>query len=450
MSLARGLIRALPILILAGGFTSATGAPASSGDVKSVACRNARVARLEFEGVLGYLADQNYCEFPDSEIPVDALRLLEKAGALNVATAKVLGRSVDETFRVPVGMKLSADPLGSLVSEARGGGVVLNVLPEWSFSEFSSKIYVHEIVHTLAFNDGPTFEALRGLRDHPFLVEALPDLITAAVHGSAKMELGEADLPPSLRFIRDENPSHSLDAPFGRYYKLASFDEVIERCKTFARAAASPLANRICDGYASGKVAELERIRTFSRNYSIVAAAYTTPALATPFEADHCRVETENGLVFLENCDPHQFAYPLVSFFTRLEAETGRSVVAEFIAKIREGASGTAEFECRFAGGTLGFGGVPATVELRPLLGAFVGLRESFVSSDRAAFDRAWKEHGFGKLVDLDRLYRNESLSGAAQRAVMAKNAFFSDLKGCSDVYRFDSEACQVTCEKRR
>lgn len=413
------------------------------------ACVKAHIVRLSFKNLPKYPSDANFCETPVKDLPNDARALIEKIGELNDRVAEVFGLTAAEAFPMDVGITLTADFRGSINSKDRTDGVVLSVLPDWGFRDFSPKVYAHEIVHTLTFNAGPVADALVGLQTHPFLIEALPDLVSAAVHRSPKMEMGESGLPECLKSVRDESPIRSLDEPFRRYYPLAMTDDVIECCATLDSDGLSPFAKSLCNTYSWNRPSVVARTEAFIRENEIQAPLTDAAHLKTAFEASDCRIVTKTGLVFLDNCDSHQFGYPLVSFFFRLRELTGKLLVAAFFEKIREMADGTAVYECGYANGTETLGGTKAHVAIRPLLGAFSALRESLVPAERAAFDRAWNEHAFGKLVDLDRIYRSEMLDGLAQLAVRQKNRFYADLKDCESPYKYDLEACRIACEKK-
>lgn len=415
------------------------------------ACLRSHVTRLEFEGLPKYSSTTNYCDVPVKDLPRDALAVIEKAGELNAKVAALLGQKPEETYVMDVSITISGDVKGSLGSEAKGGKVVLSALPDWTFQDFSSTVYAHEIIHTLTFNAGPTSEALLGLQDHPFLTEGLADLISTAIHDVPKIVLGEAALPKCIREIRNETPIRTLAEPFGRFHTLASANELVRCCATLDLEKVAPFARGICNQFTWGQSTSLATVETFIQENGLSATPYDEAHLAAAFEAKDCRVETKTGLVYLDNCDPHQFGYPLVSFFFRLKELTGSFHVTEFFEKIREGSRSTAVYECGYSAPTVTpkLGGAKAYVALRPLLGPFLALRESLNSADRSAFDRVWKEHHFGKLVDLDRIYRNETLSGVAQIVVKAKNLLYRDLEGCENPYKFDPATCSVACEKK-
>jgi len=414
--------------------------------IRNEACAKSRLTKVDFKDLSKFPAGVNYCEVPLAKLPADVRALIEKAGALNAKIAAFLGQDLDETFGMDVEITVSADARGTLASEAAAGQVLLSGLPDWTIADFSPKIYVHEIIHALTFNAGPTADALVGLQDHPLLVEALPDLIASALQGSPGMELGEANLPDCLRILRDETPVQSFDAPFLRFFSVGSTDTIIQCCATLDLAKVPPFAKQICKAYTGARSAQIAKIETFVKSNRIAAVPIDAEHLRKTFAAEDCRLRTSTGLVYLDNCDTHQFAYPLVSFFFRLRELTGKSWVAAFFAKIREGVESTAVYECGF---TAEADGAKAYIGLRPLLGPFMALRESMNAADQAAFDDAWKEHDFAKMIDLDRIFRNEALAGLAQIAVKERNPLYRKEHACGNVYDFDPVACGVTCEKK-
>lgn len=415
------------------------------------ACVRAHLDRITFEAIPKYSPYQNYCELPLNKLPKDVRAMVEKVEEMNAKVAAVLGQSVTETFPMNVGITISADFRGSLVSEASGGGVFLTALPDWTYGDFSSKIYVHEIIHTLTFNEGPTAQALLGLQDHPLLIEGFPDLVSAVVHESPKMELGEKRLPDCIRFIRDSTPIRTFDEPFAHFTTIGNADEIVQCCATLNLKKEAPFTKALCNFYTNGQADRLKDVADFVQKKEITTTPYDDAHRNAPFEAEECKIRTATGLVFMDNCDLHQFAYPLVSFFFRLQALTGKSYVTEFFGKIREGAARAAVYECGFTGPkvTENLGGAKSYVSLRPVLAPFIALRESLDSRAQAAFDQAWKEHGFGKMVDLDRLYRKEALPGIAFMAVKSRNALYRDMYFCRDAYRFDAVDCAIRCDKR-
>ncbi len=435
----------------ASGITRMSGLETFLAGKLNEACLKSHITSLTFEALPKYASDTNFCEIPVASVPKDALALIEKVGELNGKVAALLGQDAVATFAMDVEITVTADAKGSLMSEAQGGRVYLSTLPDWTFQDFSSEIYAHEIIHTLTFNRGPTSEALLGLQDHPFLIEALPDLVSATIHDSPRMELGEKTLPECIRIIRNGTPTRSLDEPFSSFYTLSSADQIVKCCATLDLNQVPDFAKALCNQFTWTRADRLASVQNFVKANGISAVPYDDAHLTTAFEAEDCRITTNTGLTYLDNCDTHQFAVPLVSFFFRLKELTGKSWVTAFFGKIREGSLAAAVYECGYTSlaVTPNIGGAKAYVALRPLLGAFMALRESLSAGDQAAFDRAWKEHDFGKMMDLDRIYRGETLSGVAQLAVKAKNTLYRDLKGCDNPYQFDPAVCSVACEKK-
>ncbi len=422
--------------------------PLLSGKVNEV-CTLAQISGVTFDGIRKFQSYVNFCELPVSAMPLDVRTLVEKAGAIHAKVAQLLGQDLATTFRLPIEIFVNADARGSMGTRATGGGIELSALPDWSVADFPSEIYAHELMHILTFNPGPTASALLGLQEHPFLIEALPDLISATIHDAPKLSAGEKSLPACLINVRDGTPVRSLGQSFRRYYPLESYDTVNDCCATLNLALESPFAQSICQRYQFAKPAKLESTEIFIKNNALVTTPYSEANLSAPFDASQCRVTTRTGLVFLDNCSTHSFGVPLVSFFFRLKELIGTQQVTAFFSKVRDYGVRTSIYECGFTKGTAEKGGVKAYVALRPLLAPLMAYRTSLTSADQAHFDRAWQEHEFGKLIDLDRLYRNEALAGAAQVAVKSKNSIFRDDFSCENPYDFDPAACGVTCTQK-
>lgn len=412
------------------------------------ACVRAHLTGIEFQDIERFRPRVNYCELKTAELPQDVVALIEKIADLNKKVAALLGLPADEVFALDLQVVIRGNFLGSINSEAEDGRVLLSALPDWKYSDFPSEIYTHEVIHTLVFNDGVIADALLGVQDHPFLAEALPDLISMTLHRSPKIVAGEGDLPACLREVRDIRNSRGLNEPFRKFYTLASFDKVLGCCDTLDLEKGSPLAKVICSEYAWKKPGKLAAAEAFIPENEVETTPYDEPHLSAPFEAENCRVKTKTGLAFLDNCDKHQFTYPLVSFFFRLHELTGKSQVSAYFSKIREGSEEPAIYQCGYRRGTPTLGGTKAYVALRPLLRSFMALRESLSPADRGAFDLAWREQGLEKMVDLDRIYRTETLGGVAFFAVKAKNPVYRDANQCDNPYRFDPVACGVECKR--
>ncbi len=433
----------------------------------SEVCKKAYLSRLEFRDVAHPTLKNhvNYCDAGLHSIPAEALAVIERIGELHGKIAAALGWPVAEVFQHGIEVQLSAFVpagkilLGSVSSEAgslqwnngeSGIGVMLQILPNWEVADFADSIYAHEVIHLLAYSPGPVGDALSGLHDHPFLMESLPDLISAVVLDVPKFRLGERELPASLRDLRDGTPVQSLNAPFGDFYNLREMDQLAGACAKLNFANESEFTRVFCRSMVEGKPTAMADIETFTLNNRLERKNYDEESLLEPFAAADCRVVTRTGLVYFDNCDTHRFGGPLISFFFRLKELTGQHRLAALMAELRAGADRTAVYECGFSRGTATLGGAKAEVKIRPILGAFIALRESLDAAQQSAFDRAWREHGMDKMVDLDRLYRAEALAGFAQLFVKSRNTYYSREHGCGDVYNLDSYRCAVTCEKKR
>lgn len=418
------------------------------GKVNEV-CTLAHVSNLTFEGIRKVRSYINFCEVPVSEMPMEARAIVEKAGALHLKVAQLLGQDLAATFPRPISINVNSDARGSVGAVASGGGIDLAALPDWTFADFPSEIYTHELFHILTFSVGATSEALLGLQEHPFLIEALPDLISATIHDSPKLMAGEKALPACLRAVRDGTPVRSLGQAFQKFYPLTGFDSANECCATLDLAKESPFARSVCREYGFTKPAQVENTEIFIANNDLETTPHSAANLAAAFDPTQCRVRTRTGLIYLDNCSTHAFGTPLVSFFFRLKELMGTQQVTAFFGKVRDYGIRASIFECGFTKGTPKTGGVKSFVALRPLLAPLMAYRNSLSSGGQAHFDQAWKEHDFGKLVDLDRMYRNESLAGIAQVAVKSKNPLFRDDFECQSPYNFDPATCSVACTQK-
>lgn len=413
--------------------------------IRNTLCEKAILDRVEFSGVEGIENFVNFCEAEPKAIPAEVSSVIKKIGELNARVADVLSVKKELLFPMSMNVFFKASANGALAgSQVTGEGVTLTVLPTWKYADFSTMQYAHEIAHVLNFNPGPFADTVLGLEGHPYLVEALPDLISAVVHDSPKITILDPDLPDCLRDFRDGTPNQSLSVPFGHFYPLGSMDEVIACCGSAK--ALSPYAERLCRGYVASRPRSIAKINTLKETQDLKFLDYTPMNLAAPFEAGNCVVKTPSGLTFLDNCDTHQFGQSLVSFFFRLKELTGRTQFLPFMNVMKTLAPKTARYECGYVAGSPTLGGAKATVRIRPLLGVFSGLRESLNAADQKQFDLAWAEHAMGKLIDLDRLYRNETFSGLAQARVGARNELYTPMFGCENLYGFDPVRCQVSC----
>lgn len=417
------------------------------GPVLNSLCKAAILERVEFFGVDGIENYVNFCEVEPTLVPEDVSSVIQKMGELNSRVASVLGVRKELLFSMGVSVSFRASESGAL-GESQGNreGVALAVLPTWKFAHFSSMLYTHEVIHVLNFNPGPFADMMVGLEDHPYLFEALPDLISAVVHRSPKITIADPDLPECLRDFRDGTPIQSLGAPFSHFYPLGSVDGVIACCES-SKALGSQ-AKEICRTYKEVRPKSLAEIRFLRENQHLEFREHTPKELAEPFRAIHCVVKTPSGLSLLDNCDSHQFSQSLISFFFRLKELTGRWQLLPFMKQIKAQAPRAASYLCGYPTGNKAFGGTRAKVRIRPLLGAFIALRESLPGAAQSQFDLAWSEHEMDKFVDLDRLYRLDTFSGLAQVRVGAQNPAFRKQNGCDNLYNFDPKHCGVVCER--
>lgn len=414
-------------------------------------CRNARLTAVEFVLVDTVAKNRNYCALPSGELPIDVRGAIEKIGEIHAKIADAVGIPEEELFGPGYRVTFRGFDGGSLASQSDAQGVTLTVLPDWTLADFPSMVYAHEIIHTLAFNPGPIQALENGIQDHPLIFEALPDLISAFVHDSPVIRLGETRLDPALRDYRDATPPRSFDESFRTYYRYANVDSLTRRCRELDLKKENALVDRLCRAAEEALRGGLADWAAKSEERGVKAPPLDTQALEAPFRASECLSKTRSGLLLPDRCDGHQFSFPLVSFFFRLKELTGRHLLREFIAALRASEKAAPTYVCRYAKGTETLGGVPAELKVRSILGAFLDLREGLTASERPLFDRAWNESGFSRFVDLDRLYRIELFPLQARLAAAAKNPEFAKANGCSrdDLYRLDPNRCAVKCERR-
>ncbi len=436
--------------------TQKSSAPA---DAINPLCARAFLGRLQFQDidhpVLRNRVD--YCRGPLGTLPSDARRLIEAIGEVHRKVSLALELSPAEVFAVPIKVLIRGKSDGSMKSKAgplnwgpsdESFGVALDSLPNWDFSDFASSVYAHEVAHLLSFSAGPVGEALRGLQEHPFLIEAFPDLVSAVAHDTPKFLLGERDLPACLRDFRDGTPVQSLDRPFGDFYVLAQNDKMAACCAGLDLRGESELAQSLCENAIQRRGEKIATLEAFTSNKRLDHKPFSPESLAEPFSAGNCRVRTATGLVYFDACDTHRFGKTLMSFFFRLKELTGKHQLGLFVSKLRTLASTASLYRCGFSEARKG--SIDAKIEIRSALGGFRSLRGSLNLADQARFDQAWKEHAMEKFEELDRLYQKEALPGFAQIVAKFRNPDYSREHACGDVYEFDSKACRVSCVQVR
>ncbi|MBC7386057.1 MAG: hypothetical protein H7301_07855 [Cryobacterium sp.] len=415
--------------------------------VENELCKKASVSRIQADGVSGFDSGKNYCAEPSKNLPMNVLGLLKKVEGIHLKIASLLGSTLEQTFVRPVEIRIEAYSSGSMASYASDEGIHLTVLPSWQLSDFASMVYAHEIMHYLSLNPGSFSRTIRGLDHHPFFFEALPDLISTAIFDSPQMKVGERELPTCLRIQRDESPIKSLKAPFQNYYAFAGSDSVLNCCAKLRPSDFGDLAAKVCRETKDDRSEANRARRSAEAEKTFQASAYTDANLQTSFSPTQCRKGYLGGVTTLENCDFHQFAHPLVSFFFRLKKLTGRPLVSSFLKAVRDRSETSVVFDCGYVRGTRDSGDERAQVALRPLLPSFVALRESLGPLDQKSFDQAWKEHGMERFVDLDHLFRTETEEWEKRFAVQANNSLYNSRFHCENSANFAQEACRVSCQ---
>lgn len=391
----------------------------------------------------------NYCEDAAQKIPADVQRLIGKVSEIHRKIATLLGEIPSALFQTKVNLVIRANPLGSSQSGGNRSVVLIGTDSKWKVDTFPSALYAHELMHFLTENPGPYQYRLRGLRDHPFVLEAFPDLISTTVMGSPKIMLSELYFPRCLRELRNESPVHSLNAPYSWYSYLASSEKAVACCQSLSLAKEPNPVRIYCESIQAEKVKKQSEKSDFLKNDGVRALVLTSANRTKPFEATDCLAETRTGLVYLNHCDVHQFGYPLVSFFFRLKERIGKSLVPAFFTGLRKSENEVKSFECNYVA-RFYQSAVPALLELRSLAGAFHFVRASLKPTERLIYDDVWKEHGMDRLIEIDRLFISEALPGLAQVAVNEKNASYSQNQGCDDVLHMDLKFCRTSCRSLR
>lgn len=412
-------------------------------------CEKAFLGRVEFIGVQGKLSSHNYCQDAPDSVPLDVQRLVIQVAALHVKISAVLGEKPSALFSQKVDLVIRSNRLGSSESGGTASVVLIGTYPEWKLEDFPSTLYAHELMHFLAEIPGPYQNLLHGLKDHPFVLEAFPDLVSTSVQNTPKVTLAEANFPKCLRELRDETPVHSLIKPFSQYSYLAGSEKGIACCQSFTSFDLTAPVRAYCEAIRMEKEKKQSEKAGFLKTEGLRALALNDTNRAKNFQAKDCRAETRTGLVYFNHCDVHQFGYPLVSFFFRLQERTGKSQVSAFFRALRKSENELKTYECNYVA-RFYRSAVPARVALRPLVGAFRSLRASLKPADQVIYDGIWKEHGFDRFLDLDRLFTSEALPGLAQLAVNAENIVYSEKQGCDDVLNSNPKFCRVACQALR
>lgn len=420
------------------------GIPSAPNDL----CARAHLTAVEFRSVTTVDTNSNYCAIPVEKLPNDVRGAIEKIGELNEKIADALGISAVELFGDGHRVVFDGFKGGSISSESDVRGVTLTVLPDWTLEDFPSSVYAHEVIHVLAFGRGPLAKLESGIQDHPLIFEAFPDLVSAVTNDIPGVRLGESKLNPLLRDYRNAAPPRSFDEKFRVFYRFGNVDSLVDRCRKLDLKKEAAIGSFICGKAENGLKTGPTDWQAILDSRGGAALPFTEENLEKPFTAERCLSRSRSGFARLDNCDNHQFAFPLVSLFFRLKELTGKHQLRAFVSALRKIEEKAPTQDCRYEKGTKALGGKHFEVRVRSILGAFLEFRESLADGEKAAFDRAWNESGFAKFVDLDRLYRLELFSIQAQIAAAENNPLFAKNYGClkESLDRLDPVRCRVVC----
>lgn len=406
-------------------------------------CQENGLSKVTFRNILAVLPNQDYCEIPDADLPPPVANLLARMGAVHRQIAEVLGQSFEQTVGLGIQVEFRDDPSGVMGSYASGQGLTMTAFPDWSLNDFSSMVYAHELIHVLTFNRSALSQALTGLLEHPYLVEAFPDLVAATVHDTAILTVEDDGLAQCLKDFRDQRPTKSLAMRFGHFYNFASLDTMHACCSSVPLADRSARTKKVCSGVIPSSkdffYAEMERNgMAFKRP--------TDADLEAPFEAKNCEVNLR-GYDTMEGCDTHQYGHPLTSFFFALKEKLGRQVLTEFMSVLRSQASNVSRYSCEY---TYAAPNAASQVQMRTrgLVQAFVDLRESLDAQGQAAFDQVWQAHEMGRLFEIDAIYLQKAVRFEGLKTLASENMIYAMDHGCASMAGIARSECHVTCTK--
>jgi hypothetical protein len=408
-------------------------------------CVEVGVSRLVLQGDETW---EIYCDERRPEaLPSDVRRLLAEVGSIHRAVARLLDAPFEAVFQAPVPIVLIERPLGSSQSRAGREGVELGVWPGEERTSFSASVYAHELMHFLAENPGSYREKFRGLERHPLLEEALPDWISSVVTARTPSLLAETGLPGCLREYRPvprkSVASFSFHSAFSHFSFLAEMERISGCC---SRVEENAFSKKYCESVKREEEAIRESFESQRLSGRIQAQALDDRSQREPFQAEDCRVEAGNGLVFFSRCGIRELGLPFSSFFRRLSSEGHLAEEAPLKTFLRAlGAKSAQRYSCRYSASE---SAAAVEVVMKALEPAWVTWRTELGSNLRLGrvFDRLWEEHGLGQAVELDRLFMREALPGLAQSAVILGNQEYARINACDSLDSVGRRACAVEC----
>lgn len=404
-------------------------------------CKTNGLSSVKFKGLTNFTTNQDYCQLADGSVPANVVELLNRIGGIHRQMAQVLGQTWEQTVGLGIQISFESNAQGVLGSFATENGLTMTAYPDWTVQDFSSMVYAHELVHVLTFNQGELAKTLEGLQEHPYLVEALPDLISATIHGTPKMKINDPGLASCIMDFRDETPVKSLGMEFGHFYMFGSFDDMYACCQSVPTAQQSARTKGIC-----GSMDPAIRARTYEQMAAAgIQIHKPTPAdLAAPFEAKKCEVNIK-GYDTMEGCDTHQYGHPLTSFFFTLQEKLGRSFTTEFLKTLKSQVANKTSYRCVFSNALPGETS-SAQVSVRGVLQALVALRDSFSGAEQTLFDEAWASHDMGRIFELDSIYLEKSYRFEGMKNLVMANILYAWSNGCGSMSGFGTAQCDVKC----
>ena len=409
-------------------------------------CAEAKLQSLFFLNVNLVQTKKDLCLMPSEQIPAPARTFIKNFSGTTHKIAGVLGASPQQVWGKGISVIVQGSASGAVDSVAVNHvGIVLGVFADWKEHEYAERIYAHEITHFLSFEKNPLGRAMRTLNDHPFLIEALPDVVAALVSGNPVIASDEDELPECLS-KRDGTPLKTLDAPFEQFLFTAAPNGVAACCASIKPEQRTARTNALCANSIPSETPQevFDRFAQMSRKPITLDLA----GVNTAFDPDKCRVAVGRAET-LGFCEIHNYGPFLVSFFLSLQQALGRNPFPEFIQAMLASQTSLGTYECGFPK-TAGDGHLKTLkLKIQALMPAFVQLRKRLNASEQGAFDRVWEIHRFEKLKRLDELYiSTASYWGSAD--TLSKLNLDHDIDfHCTDIEEPLNEAqCKVTCRK--
>jgi hypothetical protein len=405
-------------------------------------CLEKGIASFEFSGLTRVPLSGDLCKTSGAQLSSEVREVLETIGKLHRQVAEVLGTSFSQTYSPGITIAFRGSSAGWMESYAlkNGEGLEMRVPLDWTLgAEFPSRVYVHELVHVLAYRNRGLGASLVGLVDHPLITEGLMDLVAMEVHDDPVMTFGGKELPSCLRVNRDASRTRSLEGRFGDFYTFASGDRVRACCASLGEQELGAQARAICDrANESSPVHYYAGMKALGADLNAVSAK----DLDAPFRFEACHFNIR-GWGVLQGCGSHVFAEPLVSFFRGLKQEFGRSFVRNWLQALRRESERLITVSCRYRGDQ---SGAKASLVQRGVLPSLMSLKQGMGPLDQERFEKVWKTHGFSLLERLDFLYLEKTRESRVFPLLVKESPGFSRQNRCISIYAFDPQACAIEC----